>query len=148
MEFLPILQDFIPCWGRCPKTIGCFIHLNSASITHQSATGLVDSSYCLLSELRLGRRGCFMDINNSYPDSHIFTIELRDFVEINDVTYWKLDELKVVTQPVKIIRTLDPFKPKIERCELGEREWSSEKKGWASVGKNRGCVRIKSISYF
>ena len=19
MEFLPILQDFIPCWGRCPK---------------------------------------------------------------------------------------------------------------------------------
>ena len=41
----------------------------------------------------------------------------RDFVEISDVTYQKLDELKVVTQPVKIIRTLDPFKPKIEQCE-------------------------------
>ena len=36
-------------------------------------------------------------------------VELRDFVEINDVTYRKSDELKVV----KIIRTLDPFKPKI-----------------------------------
>ena len=21
MEFLPILQDFIPCWGRCPATV-------------------------------------------------------------------------------------------------------------------------------
>ena len=20
MEFLPILQGFVPCWGRCPKT--------------------------------------------------------------------------------------------------------------------------------
>ena len=20
MEFLPILQDFVPCWGRCPAT--------------------------------------------------------------------------------------------------------------------------------
>ena len=41
----------------------------------------------------------------------------RDFVEVNDVTYRKLYELKVVTQPVKIIRTSDPFKPKIEGCE-------------------------------
>ena len=21
MEFLPILQDFVPCWGRCPATL-------------------------------------------------------------------------------------------------------------------------------
>ena len=28
---------------------------------------------------------------------------VRDFVEISHVTYRKLDELKVVTQPVKII---------------------------------------------
>jgi len=41
----------------------------------------------------------------------------RNFVEISDVTYRKLDKIKVVTQPVKIIRTLDPFKPTIERCE-------------------------------
>ena len=20
-EFLPILQDFVPCWGRCPATL-------------------------------------------------------------------------------------------------------------------------------
>ena len=33
----------------------------------------------------------------------------RDFVEINYVTYRKFDEPKVVTQTVKIIRTLDPF---------------------------------------
>ena len=42
---------------------------------------------------------------------------IRDFVEISNVTYRKLDEVKVVTQPVKIIHTLDPFKPKIEGCE-------------------------------
>ena len=41
----------------------------------------------------------------------------KDFVEINHVTYQKLDEVKVVTQPVKIIRTLDPFKPKLQRFE-------------------------------
>ena len=23
-EFLPILQDFVPCWGRCPATLGDF----------------------------------------------------------------------------------------------------------------------------
>ena len=40
--------------------------------------------------------------------------KIRDFVEISDVTYRKLDEVKVVTQPVKMISTLDPFKPKIE----------------------------------
>ena len=44
-------------------------------------------------------------------------IVLRDFVEISHVTYRKLDELKVVTQPVKIIRGLDPFETKIERYE-------------------------------
>ena len=42
---------------------------------------------------------------------------LRDIVEISHVTYRKLDELKVVTQPVKIIRRLDPFETQIERCE-------------------------------
>ena len=36
----------------------------------------------------------------------------RDIVEISHVTYRKLYELKVVTQPVKIIRTKDLFKPK------------------------------------
>ena len=41
----------------------------------------------------------------------------RDFLEISDATYRKLDELIVVTQPVKINRPLDQFKPKIERCE-------------------------------
>ena len=38
----------------------------------------------------------------------------------------------------KIICTLDPFKPKIERCDFGEREWSSDKKGKESVGKIEG----------
>ena len=42
-----------------------------------------------------------------------FIAILRDFVEISDVTYQKLDEIKVVTQLVKMIRTLNPFKPKI-----------------------------------
>ena len=46
-----------------------------------------------------------------------FLLKKRDFVEISHVTYQKLDKLKVVTQPVKMIRTLDPFKPKIERRE-------------------------------
>ena len=41
----------------------------------------------------------------------------RDFVEISHVTYHKLDKLKVVTQPVKIIRRLDPFETQIGRCE-------------------------------
>ena len=41
----------------------------------------------------------------------------RDFVEISYVTYRKLDELKIVTQPFKIIRRLDPFETQIERCE-------------------------------
>ena len=45
-----------------------------------------------------------------------FYITTKDFVKISDVTYRNLDEVKVVTQPVKIIRTLDPFKPKIEGC--------------------------------
>ena len=39
--------------------------------------------------------------------------QIRDFVEISDVTYQKLDELKVVTQPVKMIRRLDPFETQI-----------------------------------
>ena len=42
---------------------------------------------------------------------------IRDFVEINYVIYQKSDKLKVVMQPVKIIRTIDQFKPKIEGCE-------------------------------
>ena len=41
----------------------------------------------------------------------------RDIVEISDVTYRKLDEVKVVTQPVKITRRLDPFETQIEQCE-------------------------------
>ena len=53
---------------------------------------------------------------------------IKDFVEFSHLTYQKLDELKVVPQPVKIICILDPFKPKIEGCELGEREWSRDKK--------------------
>ena len=40
-----------------------------------------------------------------------------DFVEVSHVTYQKLDKLKVSTQPVKIIRRLDPFETQIERCE-------------------------------
>ena len=24
-EFLPILQDFVPCWGRCPATFCDFV---------------------------------------------------------------------------------------------------------------------------
>ena len=46
-------------------------------------------------------------------------VELRSllypqiFIEISKVTYRKLEIGKVVTQPAKIIHTLDPFKPKI-----------------------------------
>ena len=43
---------------------------------------------------------------------YLFSV-YRDFIEISDLTYRKLEIGKVVTQPVKIIRTLDPFKPKI-----------------------------------
>ena len=42
---------------------------------------------------------------------------LKYFVELSHLTYRKLDEIKVVTQPVKIKRRLDPFETKIERCE-------------------------------
>ena len=41
----------------------------------------------------------------------------RDFVEISHVTYRKLDELKVLTKPVKIICSLDPFETQNEWCE-------------------------------
>ena len=75
-------------------------------------------------------------------------IIVRDFVEISNITYQKLDEVKVVTQPVKIICTLDPFKPKKGKGKTQKREWSSDKKGRARMRKNRGCVRVKSISYF
>ena len=47
----------------------------------------------------------------------VLVLKLRDFIEISDLINQKLDELKVVTQPVKMIRTLDPFKPKIEQCK-------------------------------
>ena len=40
-----------------------------------------------------------------------------DIVELSHVTYQKLKKLKVVTQPVKIIRRLDSFGTQIERCE-------------------------------
>ena len=56
-----------------------------------------------------------------YVFFHILYIR-EDFIEILHIK--KLDELKVVTQPVKIIRPPDPFKPKIEGCELSkEREY-------------------------
>ena len=42
---------------------------------------------------------------------------IRDIVQISHVTYQKLDKPKVVMQPVKIIRRLDPFETQIERCE-------------------------------
>ena len=64
------------------------------------------------------------------------------------ITYRKSDELKVVMQPVKIIRTLDPFKPKKGKGKTQKRDWNSDKKRETSVGKNRGCVRVESISYF
>ena len=48
---------------------------------------------------------------------YLNTYSTRDIVEISHVTYRKFDELKVVTQPVKIIRRLDPFETKIEQCE-------------------------------
>ena len=50
-------------------------------------------------------------------DFDLLRVISRDFVEINYVTYRKSDELKDVTQPVKLIHTLEPFKPKIEGCE-------------------------------
>ena len=37
----------------------------------------------------------------------------RDFIDISDLTYRKMEIGKVVTQPVKIVRTLDPFKLEI-----------------------------------
>ena len=37
----------------------------------------------------------------------------RDFLEISPLTYRELDELKVVTQPVKIIHRSDPFETQI-----------------------------------
>ena len=45
----------------------------------------------------------------------VLKVLTTDYVEINHVMYRILDEPKVVTQPLKIIRTLDAFKPKIER---------------------------------
>ena len=42
---------------------------------------------------------------------------IRDFVEISHVTYRELVELKVVTQPVEIMRRLDPFVTQIEWYE-------------------------------
>ena len=37
----------------------------------------------------------------------------RYVIEICDLKYRKLEIGKVATEPVKIIRTLDPFKPQI-----------------------------------
>ena len=37
----------------------------------------------------------------------------RDFIEISDLTYRKMEIGKVVTQPVKIIRTLTHLNPKL-----------------------------------
>ena len=72
----------------------------------------------------------------------------RDFVKISHLTYQKLDELKVVTQLLKIICTLEPFKPKLSGVSKEEGNGVMTKKGRASLGGNRGCVRVKSISYF
>ena len=73
---------------------------------------------------------------------------IRDIVEISHVTYGKLDELSVVTQPVKIIRRLDLFGPKFSGVIKEEGNGVVTKKGRASMGKNRGFMRVKSISYF
>ena len=59
--------------------------------------------------------------------------KLRDFVEIKIVTYRK-NELKVFTQPVEIIRTLDPFKPKKRNGKTQKREWSSDQKKESKFG--------------
>ena len=44
-------------------------------------------------------------------------VTVIDFVEISHVKYRKLHKLKFSTQPVKMIRRLDPFETQIERCE-------------------------------
>ena len=62
---------------------------------------------------------------------------IRYFVEISHVIHRKLDEIKFVTQPVKIIRNLDPFKPKKGKGKTYKREWSSEKKGEPVWEKSR-----------
>ena len=48
--------------------------------------------------------------------------------EISHLTYRELYEVKVVTQLVKIVYTLDPFKPKQGKGKNQKRKWSSDKK--------------------
>ena len=48
------------------------------------------------------------------------------FVEIIHLTYREFYEVKVVMQPVKIIRTKDPFKPKKGKGKTRKIEWSSD----------------------
>ena len=52
----------------------------------------------------------------------------KDIVRISHVTYRKLDELKCSTQPVKMIRMLDPFETINNRCEdIETPPWASKR---------------------
>ena len=59
----------------------------------------------------------------------------RDFIEINDLRYRKLEIGKVFTQPVKILRTLDPFKPKFSGVSTERGYGVMTKKGEQVWGK-------------
>ena len=51
-----------------------------------------------------------------------------------------MDKLKVVTQPVKIIRTLYPFRPKKMKGKTQKRVWSDDTKNGEQVwGKLEGA---------
>ena len=69
---------------------------------------------------------------------------IRDFVEISHVTYKKLDELKVVTQHVKIIRRLDPFETQIEQC-VPLRKLALT---WWGRGLRRFIFRTKNLKFW
>ena len=58
------------------------------------------------------------------------------FVERSKVKYQKLGIGKVVTQPVKMIRTLDPFKPKKGKGKTPKMVWSNDKKMESKCGEN------------
>ena len=67
---------------------------------------------------------------------------------MSKVTYRKLEIGKVVTQHVKIIRTLYSFKPKKGEGKPKKGYGVMTKKGRASMGRIRGCLTVKSISNF
>ena len=66
---------------------------------------------------------------------YLFSLH-RDFIEISDLTYRKLEIGKVVTQPVKIIRTLYSFKPKKGKGKTQKRVWSNAKIRESKCGEN------------